>query len=258
MPAATAGTCPHGQPAGLLHPPRRRRPATRSAAVPGLLRPRPPGRLELSRGRAVAAHQHAIERHLAAALPPTRHPPRPGRHRLRPNPPGASGAGVARQGRRDAAPRRRPLPRPAPPRRLDPADPARPGAPAGRHHRRRPGRRRQHAATRQITVHHPAAPRPARTAGRSPGASRSTYAPSASATATSPTPRSPPTWPSTPPSPPRSPATLHPAHPGHRRRLRRPGRQPPRPPHRRLLATRPPHRTRHPDSREDRRPSRRP
>ena len=66
---------------------------------------------------------------------------------------------------------------------VDPARPARPGPAAGRHHRRRPRRRRprRHPTDHR---HHPAAPRPARRAGRSPGVSRSTYAASAPATAT--------------------------------------------------------------------------
>ena len=39
-PAATPSPCPHGQPTGLLRPPRRDRPDPRLGAVPGLLRPR--------------------------------------------------------------------------------------------------------------------------------------------------------------------------------------------------------------------------
>ena len=102
-PAATAGTCPHGQPAACFARHDRRRSAARPAAVPGLLRPRPPGRLEPLLRRTVAAHQAGHRTPPRRTLPPTRHPPRPGRHRLRQDPPGAAGAAVARQGRRDAS-----------------------------------------------------------------------------------------------------------------------------------------------------------
>ena len=74
-------------------------------------------------------------------------------------------------------PRRRPLPRPAPPRRRRPRRPGPAAAPAARHHRRRPGRRHP-AGRRHHQLPHPAAPRPAAPAGPSPGAPRSTSGPS--------------------------------------------------------------------------------
>ena len=187
--------------------------------------------------------KQAIERHLAALCPPTRHPPRPGRHRLRQDPPGAARAGVARQGRRDAAPGRRALPCPAPPRRRRPR---RPGTPSSRHR--------------------PASPS---TTWTTPSARRRRRSPFT----TPPHPDRPDGWPiawgeqvdvrriSTGrrrghrrqgrrlPRQVRHQGhrghrpLLHPAHRRHHRRLRRPGRRPHRPPHRRLLAPRPPHPT---------------
>ena len=99
--ARTASTCP----AGARHRDDRR--LSRATAVPGLLRPRRPGRLEPARRRTVAAHHH---RHH-----PTHHPQRPAARR-RPGP----DPDLLRQGRRDATPRRRALPRRHPPRRPRP------------------------------------------------------------------------------------------------------------------------------------------
>ena len=155
-------------PRRLLHPAPPRRSPARPAAVPGLLRlPRPRG-VEQPRRRTMAAHQAS--------------------HRTPPQPVAATAASRglryrcdgprrARQGRRIPGPRRRPLPRPAPPRRLRPRRPGPAPAPATRHHHRRPGRRHP-VGRRRHQLPHPARTPPSPAAGPSPGAPRSTSAPS--------------------------------------------------------------------------------
>ena len=59
-----ADPCPHGQPAVCFARPRTRRHPRSAAAVPGLLRPRPPGRVEQPGRRTVAAHHHGHHPHL--------------------------------------------------------------------------------------------------------------------------------------------------------------------------------------------------
>ena len=151
-PRPRRATCPHGQPIGVLRPPRR-------ADDPVLGQPLcldcydhdRPGRVEPPRRRTVAAHHHGHRpRAIRRTAKRTRHRPGHGQGRLR-------------QGRRDATPRRRPLPRPHPPRRRRPRRPDRDPAPAGRLGARRPGRRRR--ARRRAPPCSPPPPHPAKPAG---------------------------------------------------------------------------------------------
>ena len=111
-------TCPHGRPLACFarHRPRRR--PARPAAVPGLLRLPRPRRLEQPGRRTMAAHQASHRTPPRPARPPPRRPPHPGPARERQVPPGGPDPRRARQSRRIPGPRRGPLPRPAPPRRL--------------------------------------------------------------------------------------------------------------------------------------------
>ena len=178
---------PARRPAGLLRPPRRRRPAPRHAAVPGLLRPR----RTRSCGTCMAGELWrrttiAVDRYLRRsphAASPTTAASTPARTLVPP-----SGSRTARSPRCNAAPSCTSTPSSASTA-ADPDDPdADPAAP-GRPRRRRPGRRRR-PRRRHRRVHHRPAPGPARTAGPSAGASRSTPASSPSP----PTARSPTAW----------------------------------------------------------------
>ena len=173
-----AGLCPHGRPGRLLGPPRPRRPRPRPAAVPGLLRPRPPRRLEPTTGELWHRTKQAAERYLAPALPAT--PASPASPSLtdtgnvRAVPPVRLSHGKAAEFQARGAVHFHALLR------LDGVDPDDPDAvdPAtGRHRRRRP-RRRRRARRRAHRLHHPGAPRPARRLADRLGRASSTSAPS--------------------------------------------------------------------------------
>ena len=184
--------CPHGR--RLVCTARHTENSRRSAAdLPGLLRPRRPRRLErLGRRTLAPHHDHARPRSFGTW-----------------NAARGEAADLLRQGRRVPAPRRRPLPRPAPPRPRDPADPDAilappPGSPPPTSASSSPPPSPPPHSGRRTT------PTP-RTPGPSPGAPSSTSARCAPAPRsptgypTSAPRRSPPTWPSTPPRPPSPP-----------------------------------------------------
>ena len=199
---------PARPPRRLLHPAPPRRPQARPAAVPGLLRPRPPGRLEPARRRTVAAHQTSH-----------RTPPRPARRRrgsprpvLRPeaarSPVRVSHGKAAEFQARGAVHFHALL-------RLDGVDPADPDRDRSRH---RPASPSPTSTTPSGRPPPPSATPPRRippspAAGRSPGAPDRHPTHHPAGTGTSPTGWSPATSPSTPPKPPKPPATPPPASP---------------------------------------------
>ena len=122
--------CPHGTRLICTARHTENHPCARPADLPGLLRPRRTRRLERLGRRTLAPHH---DRPRPAPLRPLERAAR------------RQAAGLLRQGRRVPAPRRRPLPRPAPPRPRRPHRPRRRTPATSRDHRRRPRRARRRA-----------------------------------------------------------------------------------------------------------------
>ena len=192
--------CPHGTPLDLHRTATpRTHPSPGPADLPGLLRPRPPRRLERLGRRTLAPHHH--HPHPRCSSPS--------------NAPTASSCGspTARSPSTSAAASCTSTPSSASTRSTPPTRMPILAPPAG-HHRRRPGRarrrRRHHHRVPDpgLRRHHPLLAHRA-------GAPSSTSAPSPARRATAPRmspPRpSPPTWPSTPPRPPNPPGCRSPA-----------------------------------------------
>ena len=185
---------PARQAAGLHPAAHRERSDPGPAALPGLLRPRPPRRLERLGRRTVAPHHH----HPHPRPPPPRTASTAIKLRV-------SFGKVAEYQRRGVVHFHALI-------RLDDVDPTDPDAvlaPPDGHHRRRPRRARR----RRHRHHRRSAPRTTptpTTPGPSTGAPSSTSARSGWPGTRSPPKPSPPTWPSTPPRPPNPPGCRSP------------------------------------------------